>query len=299
MEPSRKNDVSRVSHGAALNKDTLSRSASNTRTEHRTFYDDPVSVRQWAAETDPNTPADFAEYGFPNASHGAEMTGFCATAQLPGSFPVSCPSVSHISYPMTSGFRNEDHSAAYAQSIFNEVAQGSRNPLRLDTHGNMDPMKNYETRSYPTPTAEDMTYSTSTAYCFPYSGGNDFEPRVSDWSTGAFLPDDDFPKASLPCGSQTLAWSPLLATDPSVSSSHSRSSYLAMQPNTPLSPVAQEPNWPAGHGYTQEDTGLYPAFSLGEAFALPAGCQIDQHDAMRFVYSCKDRSQSLIVNIVP
>ncbi|KAL8815718.1 MAG: hypothetical protein Q9223_005171 [Gallowayella weberi] len=147
----------------------------------------------------------------------------------------------------------------------------------------IDLMKNYDydTWSYPTSTAEDMVYSTATASYLPYGGGNHFEPRYPDLPSGMFLPEEEFPKADYPCGSHSVAWSPLLATDPSVSSSFSRSSYLAMQSSTPLSPVAQEPDWLATHGFGQEEeTGLYPAFSLGEPFPIPAGCQVAQHDDM-------------------
>ncbi|KAL8806516.1 MAG: hypothetical protein Q9182_001299 [Xanthomendoza sp. 2 TL-2023] len=158
-----------------------------------------------------------------------------------------------------------------------------RIPPNPGTMAGIDLMKNYDydTWSYPTPTAEDMAYSTATASYLPYGGGNHFEPRYPDLPSGMFLPEEEFPKADYPCGSHSVAWSPLLATEPSVSSSFTRSSYLAMQSSTPLSPVAQEPDWLATHGFGQEEeTGLYPAFSLGEPFPIPAGCQIAQHDDM-------------------
>ncbi|KAL8694788.1 MAG: hypothetical protein Q9218_000634 [Villophora microphyllina] len=290
---SRRKDVPHdVARGATLNKDVLSRSAtSKSRTEHRTFYDDPVSVRQWAAETDPHTSADFAAYGFSSTSQSNEYPGSYTTTQYPGSFPVSCTNVSHVSFPMSSGFQNDDLSAVCAYPMSHDTARIPRNPIGLDTHAIADPLKNYEAWSYPTPTAEDMTYSTSTASYLPYSGASSIEPRFADWSAGTFLPDDEFARSSAQFGSQSVAWSPLLASDPSVSSSYSRSSYLAMQPNTPLSPVAQEPDWPAGHFASQEEeAGFYPAFSLGEALSLPAGCNLDQEDAMRLVYFQKNEA---------
>ncbi|KAI4191908.1 MAG: hypothetical protein LQ348_003361 [Seirophora lacunosa] len=74
----------------------------------------------------------------------------------------------------------------------------------------------------------------------------------------------------------------MLAADPSVSSSYSRSSYLAMQTNTPLSPVAQEPDWPVGQGTCPEESNFYPAFSLGEP-SEAAGYPTEHHDSMSVV----------------
>lgn len=282
MESSRKKDVPT---GPTLSKDTLSRSAtSKSRTEHRTFYDDPVSVRQWAVQTDPNTSADIAGYGLLHTSQSNEYSGSYATTQYPGSFPVPCSSVSHVSFPVSSGFQSDDLSAVCAYPMSHEMTRISRNPIGIDTHGIAEPMKNYEAWSYPTPTAEDMAYTTSTASYLPFSGSSSTEPRFADWSAGSFLPDDEIPRSSAQFGSQSVAWSPVLATDPSVSSSYSQGSYLAMQPNTPLSPVAQEPEWPASHFASQEEeAGMYPAFSLGEALSVPAGCHFEQEDAMRLV----------------
>ncbi|KAL8896288.1 MAG: hypothetical protein Q9192_003170 [Flavoplaca navasiana] len=284
MESSRKRDAARLPNGASLNVDTLSRSSpSSARTEHRTFYNDPMSVRQWAAETDPNTPVNFAEYGFPETTFATDVPAISAASQLPGSFPVSCSSVSHVSFPVTNGFPSDDLNATCAEAGFQGLAQDFGITPNTESLACMDPVKNYEYEawSYPTPTADDMAYSTATAPYVPYGEANNIEPRFSNWSWGALPLDDEFSRADYSCGSQSVAWSPLLATDPSVSSSYSRSSYLAMQATTPLSPVAQEPDWPSGHGLGQvEENGFYPAFSLGEALSLPAGCQFAQNDDM-------------------
>lgn len=285
MDFPRRNDVNCVAPASSLNKDSLSRSiSSQSRTEHRTFYDDPVTVRQWAAETDPNAPADFAEYGLPETSYGVDASAICAAPQVPGSFPVSCSNVSHISFPVSRGFQDDAFSAPCAPAMPNGMAENRGDPLGFETYGDAEPMRNYETWPYPTPTAEDISYSTSTASCYPYSGDSTFEPRFSDWPTGVFLPDNEASREGYPCGSNTLAWSPILTTDPSVSSSYSRSSYLTMQANTPLSPVAQEPDWPMDPVNGQEEAGFYPAFSLGETFSQSAGL-LDGHDPMRFVYN--------------
>ena len=283
MDSPRRKDATCVPSGSSLNKDSLSRNvASHSRTEHRTFYNDPVTVRQWAAETDPNTPVDFAEYGLPETAYGVNTSVFCATPQIQGCFPVSSASVSHISFPVTSGFQDDAFSAACAQPMANGMAPNPRDTVGLDAYNGSDTIKNYDTWSYPTPTAEDVTYTTATAPCYPYNADSSYEPRFSDWSTGDFMPDCEVPKDGFPIGSSSFAWSPVLATDPSVSSSYSRSSYLAMQANTPLSPVAQEPDWSVDPVTCQEEAGFYPAFSLGEAFSQPAGL-FNGHDSMRFV----------------
>lgn len=288
MESSRKKDVPRFPNGASLNVDTLSRnSSSSTRTDHRTFYD-RISVRQWAAETDPNAPANSAEYGFQQATYAADVPAMSAAPQLPGSFPVSCSSVSHVSLPVTHGFPSVDLNTTCAEAGLHGMAPNFGIPPNTESLACMDPMKNYdyEAWSYPTPTAEDMAYSTATASYLPFGEASNIEPRFANWSSGAFLPDDEFSRTDHPCGSQPVAWSPLLATDPSVSSSYSRSSVLAMPSSTPLSPVAQEPDWPTGHDLGQEEeNGFYPAFSIGEAFPLSAVCQFTQNNDMRFVRS--------------
>ncbi|KAL8657173.1 MAG: hypothetical protein Q9226_002181 [Calogaya cf. arnoldii] len=285
MESSKKKDVPRFPNGASLNVDTLSRnSSSRSRTEHRTFYNDPISVRQWAAETDPNTPASFAEYGFPETTYAADVPAMSAASQHPGSFPVSCSSVSHVSFPVSHGFPSDDLSATCAEAGFHGMAPDFGIPTNAESLACMDPMKNYdyEAWSYPTPTADDMAYTTATAPYLPYGEASNMEPRFFNWSSGAFPADDEFSRADYPCGPQSIAWPPLSATDPSVSSSYSQSSYLAMQSSTPLSPVAQEPAWPTGRDLSQEEENgfLYPAVGLGEAFPLPAGCQFRQNNDM-------------------
>ncbi|KAL8910242.1 MAG: hypothetical protein Q9171_004443 [Xanthocarpia ochracea] len=284
MDSATRRDVPRFPNGSSLNVDSLSRNlSSSTRTEHRTFYDDPISVRQWAAETDPNTPANFADFGFPDPTYAADVPAMSAAPQLPGSFPVLCSSVSHVSFPVTNGFPSNDLNATCAEAGLHGMALDFGIPPNAESLAGIAPAKNYdyEAWSYPTPTADDMAYSTATASYLPYGEASNIEPRFSDWSSGAFPPDDEFPRTEYPCDPHSVAWSPLLATDPSVSSSYSRSSYLAVQSSTPLSPVAQEPDWSTGHDFGQEEeSGLYPAFSLGEAFPLSAGCQVAQLDDM-------------------
>ncbi|KAI4238016.1 MAG: hypothetical protein L6R40_005827 [Gallowayella cf. fulva] len=302
MDPSRRKDVPGLPDGPALNMASLSRNApSHARTDHRTFYDDPISVRQWAAETDPNTPANFAEYGLPETSYTADVPALNAAQQLPGSLPVSSSGVCHVSFPVTSGFSSDDPSASCAQAGPYGMTPNPRIPPVPESLAGVDLMKNYDydTWSFPAPIAEDMAYSTAAASYLPYGGGSSLEPRFSDLASGAFLPDEELSKPDYPCGSHSVAWSPLLATDPSVSSSYSRSSYLAMQSSTPLSPVAQEPDWLATHEVGQEEeNGFYPAFSLGEAFPIPAACQLAQHDDMRFVPSPCCRSRPLTAQAV-
>lgn len=286
MDPSRTEDAPRVSVGTSLNQDSLSRNVSlNLRTEHRTFYNDPVSVRQWAAETAPNTPVDFTEYGFPESTYGHDALRVCETSQTPGSLPLACPSVSHVSFPVTLGFPGDDFRAACAYSDPNGMVRSLGDPLRVDRHSAHDATGNYGSWSYPTPTATDMQYSTSSVSHLPYNGDSSIEPRFSDWSTAFYLPDTEAPREDYPGGPNPLAWSPMLAADPSVSSSYSRSSYLAMQTNTPLSPVAQEPDWPVGQGTCPEESNFYPAFSLGEP-SEAAGYPTEHHDSMRWVGSC-------------
>lgn len=285
MNLPRRNDATCAPNGSCLRPESLSRDVPLTsRTEHRTFYDDPVSVRQWAAETDPNASVDFTEHGLQDASYGADAPNPCYASQYPGTFPVSCPGVSHVPFPVTNGFQGEDFSAACTYPDPSGVAQNFGDALGLETYCGSDALRNYEAWSYPTPTAEDMTYSTSTMSCLPYSGDGSAEPRFSDWSTGLFLPGDETSRGDFMGGSQPLAWSPVLATDLSVSSSYSRSSYIPVQINTPLSPVAQEADWPMDLPTGPEETGFYPAFSLGEP-SQAAAYPTKHQDPMRWVHN--------------
>ncbi|KAL8905910.1 MAG: hypothetical protein Q9207_002347 [Kuettlingeria erythrocarpa] len=248
----------------------------------RTFYDDPVSVRQWAAETDPNASVDFTEHGLQDASYGADAANVCYPPQCPGSFPVSCPGVSHIPFPVANGFQGEDFSATCVYPDPSGMVQNFGDALALETYCGGDALRNYEAWSYPTPSAEDMAYPTSTLSCLPYTGDGNPEPRFSDWSTGFSLADNDTSREEFSGGSQALAWSPILATDPSVSSSYSRGSYLPMQTNTPLSPVAQEADWPMNLPTCPEEVSFYPAFSLGEPSQATA-YSTEHHDSMSTV----------------
>lgn len=270
-----------MTNGSSLNQDPLTRNVSlPSRTEHRTFYDDPVSVRQWAAETDLNTPVNSTEYGFPDSTYGIDAPGVCDAPPNAGSFPVSCSSVSHNSFPVIDGLQGDTFGVGGAYPDPNGMARSLGDPLGIETYSGSELTGNYETWSYPTPTAEDMTYSTSTVSCLPFNGESSIEPRFSDWSTGFPLLDNEVSREDFSRGSQNIAWSPMLATDPSMSSSYSRSSYLAMQANTPLSPVAQEPDWPLDQSTCPEEPGFYPAFSLGEPSQL-ASYPAEHHDPMR------------------
>lgn len=285
MDLPKRKDVTGVTPASSLNKVSLTRNVSSqSRTEHRTFYDDPVTVRQWAAETDPNTAVDFAEYGLPETGYGIDASAICAPPPIPG-FPVSCSDVSPVSFPVAPGFVDDGFGAPGAPPVPSGMTQNPGDPFGLEAYGGADPTRNYETWSYPTPTTKDMPYSASATSCYPYSRDTNFEPRFADWPIDVYLPDNEASGEGYPCSSNTLAWSPILATDPSVSSSYSRSSYLPMQANTPLSPVAQEPDWPIDPVTCQEETMFYPAFSLGETFSQPASL-FNGQDSMRFVHDC-------------
>ncbi|KAL8919979.1 MAG: hypothetical protein Q9208_006547 [Pyrenodesmia sp. 3 TL-2023] len=292
VDSPRSKDAPRATSGSSSRPEPVSRDVPlASRTEHRTFYDDPVSVRQWAAETDPNASVDFTEHGLQDASFGADAANVCYASQYQGSFPVSYPGVSHVPFPVTNGFQGEDFSAACTYPDPSGMAQNFGDALGLETYCGSDSMKNYDAWAYPTPTAEDMTYSTSTMSGLPYSGDGSAEPRFSDWSTGLVLSGNETCRENILGGSQPLAWSPILATDPSVSSSYSRGSYLPMQINTPLSPVAQEADWPMDLPTCLEETAFYPAFSLGEpsqAAAYPPNHQ----DPMRWVYNVISESNT-------
>ena len=284
MDLPRNKETTALPSVPCLNKDVLSRNiSSSSRTEHRTFYDNPNSVRQWAAKTDSNISVDFTEYG-PAGGFGNDLAMTSGALQIPGSFSVSCSNVSNVSCATTNGFPYDGLCTSGARSTLHRMNTGFEAQQGLADNGNFDFMNQYDGWNFSAPAAEELLYSTSAA---SYPIGNDgvmAEPRFTDWPSAPFPSDDVVPGTDFAASSRPLAWSPVSASDPSVSSSYSRNSFLAIQPNTPLSPIAQESAWsPGQNGIQEEETGFYPEFSLGEALSLPATCPNAQFDTMRFV----------------
>ena len=262
--------------------------ASDARTEHRTFYDNPISVQQWAAETDTSASVEFAEYGGSSFPSDALMAS--GNPRLPGEFPVCSMSVSDVSFPaynhtiQNNGLCNTDVGLDFGL----ESHQGHGLGNSMDYSG---PQLQYDSWAYPTPSAEDMAFSNSASSYPTVSGDSSVDPRYSDWTAGPLQMGETGSRNTFPACSQALTWSPCSATGPPVSSSISQSSYAALQTHTPLSPAPRDGTWSADQaGNRDEDAGFYPAFSLGEALQIPApatGFGV-QCDAMRFVLSCFD-----------
>lgn len=269
MELARKKEPA----GSSLKDGTKSQGLSTLRTEHRTFYD----IRQWAAETDPNVSVDFVDHGCSKFACDTSMpTGHLP---IPEKFSVSSATVSDVSFPAYNGLQRNNLSAAGAGMELGLDLQDQAFDNGLDYPG-----PEYQSGPWPFPpaSAEDMEFSNSAASYPTVSSDSNVDPGLPDWSVNPLQNGGIALRTVFPSSSQCLAWSPISAADPSVSSSYSQGSYLAMQSGNGLSPNNGEYCWATElNGIPDE---FYPAFSLGESLQAPASTSgFVQDDAMRFV----------------
>lgn len=256
--------------------------------DNRTFFN-PSKVEQWVANSasGPDAFLQFASYDQAGAMNGSDPSLSSAVPEIPGSFSVSRSTVSHVSLqhsaqiagPNGSMMNYDDICTTNAASRIDsslELSQG------LEFDGSVDflgEQYQHDMWSYQAPLDEDSMFSNSAAI---HSNGINNDPGLcSEWTQAPFQAGDELLSAPIPCASQSVAWSPLLV-DPSVSSSYSQSSLLVPQPNTPLSPAAQEETWCANQrGNLDEETVLYPQFSIGDAVHFPSPVYPDGN--IRFV----------------
>ncbi|KAI4164425.1 MAG: hypothetical protein LQ342_002072 [Letrouitia transgressa] len=270
MELARKKEPA----GSSLKDGTKSQGLSTLRTEHRTFYD----IRQWAAETDPNVSVDFVDHGCSKFACDTSMpTGHLP---IPEKFSVSSATVSDVSFPAYNGLQRNNLSAAGAGMELGLDLQDQAFDNGLDYPG-----PEYQSGPWPFPpaSAEDMEFSNSAASYPTVSSDSNVDPGLPDWSVNPLQNGGIALRTVFPSSSQCLAWSPISAADPSVSSSYSQGSYLAMQSGNGLSPNNGEYCWATElNGIPDE---FYPAFSLGESLQAPASTSgFVQDDAMRHTW---------------
>ncbi|KAL9612011.1 MAG: hypothetical protein Q9167_003377 [Letrouitia subvulpina] len=273
-----------------LKDGTKSQGLSTLRTEHRTFYD----IRQWAAETDPNVSVDFVDYGCSKLACDISMpTGH---PPMPEKFPVSSATVSDVSFSAYNGLQRDNLCAAGAGVDLGLDLQDQGFDNGLDYPG---PEYQNGPWSFPPASAEDMVFSNSAASYPTASSDSNVDPGLPDWSANPLQNGVIGVRTVFPSGSQCLAWSPISAVDPSVSSSHSQGSYLAMHSGNVLSPNSGEYCWSAElNGIQDEESVFYPAFSLGESLQAPATASgFVQDDVMRTVKPPRSFQRGSISNL--
>ena len=261
--------------------------------DHRTFFNPSSKVEQWVANSasGPDACLQFASYDQAGGMNGSDPSLPGALPEIPGSFSVSRSAVSRVSLQHSAQFAEphgsmmnyDDMCTANAASRIDsslELSQG------IEFDGNVDfsgEQYHHDLWSYQAP-VDDESFSNPAAV---HSKGGNESGLCPEWRPAPFQASDVLLSATIPCASQSVAWSPLLV-DPSVSSSYSQSSLLVPQPNTPLSPATQEDPWCATQrGNSEEEAGLYPQFSIGDAVHFPPPAYPDGN--IRFVrhLSCR------------
>lgn len=257
--------------------------------DHRTFFNPSSKVEQWVANSasGPDAFLQFASYDHAGGMNGSDQSLPGTLPEIPGSFSVSRSTVSHVSLQHaaqiagTNGsmMNYDDMCPANAVSKIDsnlELPQG----LELDGSANfLGEQYQHDIWSFQAPPVDDDSLFSNSAGV--HSKGVNESGLCSEWTPAPFQAGDELLSAPIPCASQSVAWSPLLV-DPSVSSSYSQSSLLVPQPNTPLSPATQEDTWCATQrGNLEDETGLYPQFSIGDAVHVPSPVYPDGN--IRFV----------------
>ena len=274
---------------------SLASSLDHNSSDHRTFFS-PSKVEQWVANSTSGSDAfvQFTPYDQAGALNGNDaLRG--AGPEVPGSFSVSRSHVSHVSLqhsaqiagPNGSWIINDDVCTANAGSRIDslELSRGLEFEAGADILGEQYNHDIWST--YQTPVDDDSLFSNPAVV--HTTGVND--PMLqSEWTAAPFQAGDDLLSGPIPCASQSVGWSPVLVVDPSVSSSYSQSSLLVPQPNTPLSPAAQEDVWCASQRNLEEETGVYPQFSIGDAVHFPSPVYTDGNLDIRCVNRPSRRS---------
>lgn len=291
----REKDVSVMPLGSYTNEcypfrnGSLASSLDHNSSDHRTFFN-PSKVEQWVANSASGSDASFVQftpYDQAGAMNGNDpLPG--AGPEIPGSFSVSRSHVSHVSLqhsaqiagPNGSWHINDDVCTANAESRIDsvELSRGLDFETGADFLGEQYHHDIWST--YPTPVDDDSPFSNPAAV---HSTGVNEPVLRSEWTAAPFQASDELLSAPIPCASQPVGWSPVLVVDPSVSSSYSQSSLLVPQPNTPLSPATQEDVWCAAQRNLEEESGVYPQFSIGDAVQFPSPVYTDGNLDLRFV----------------
>lgn len=259
--------------------------------EHRTFFN-PAKVEQWVANSTSGSDA-FLHSTPPDqsgVSNGFDPSLPCVEPEISGSFSLSRSAVSHLSLQHSTQISGahgsmmtyDDTCTANAAARLDSSLDFSQG---LDFDGNMSFLReqySHDLWPYQVPLNDDSLFSSSAtvhAACVADESG-----LCSTWSAAPFQAGDEILSAAIPCGSQPAAWSPLLAVDPSVSSSLSQSSTLVALPNAPMSPALQEDTWHATQrGTYEEEGGVYQHFSIGDAMEFPPTVYTEGSTDIRFV----------------
>lgn len=273
--------------------------ASMSSSDHRTFFNDPAQVRQWAVNsaTGSDTAVDVPGYGQCSASYGIDPSMTTVVPRMQGSVSLLRSDVSHMSFhnlthiPETNGIgiNYDTFSPTASGNTTSPIEPGlGFHPFQdLDSSvGHLEEQYPQEFWQFPATGADDAMFTNPVPPSLLAIGGpNGDSGYRSGWSMTPVQTGDEILSAALPCTSYPTAYSPLSAVDPSVSSSFSQSSFLGPQPNTPISPAFHEATWARDQAGTLEENAMFPAFTIGDSMQGPISSERmnEQVDMLRFV----------------
>lgn len=295
-----------VNERVPLRNNPLDLNMSKKNLDHRTYFN-LADVQQWV--TNSSTEADaFLDVvpGHQISLNDKDISVSRRLSENPGSLSLSQSNVSHVSLQSSAQAPGIQGSNMNYDNVCESVIASGMNPAfqmphGLDYAGDVDfsgEQYQPEVWSYPTPVDDDTLFATSATV----------HPTITDkeqglgheWDPVSLHTSTEILATTVPCTSQQIAWSPLLAIDTSLSSSYSQNSVLAFQPHTPLSPCIQEDTWCAGQrGALEVDSGLFTSVSLGEAVQFPSPPDFDLQLDTRFVERFEYYQCSLISHLAP
>ena len=267
--------------------------SSLTALEERMYCNDPEQVQQWAANSAANItsfedPASQESYSI---SYGSAAVMARSNSYPPGSFPMSCSSVSHVSLQQsTPEFGNGPETGYNDLHACNAGASsGLGAGLNLQQApgygGNIDSTRlQYlpDALFYPTSSVDTMLYTGYAAIPETVTEGQGhnvcFQP---DWPQMSCSNRDEAVNTGAAFQSNPISGSPLSAIDPSVSSSYSQNSLIGPEPDTPVSQAIQEGKWSP-----DLENPCFQGFNIGESmhYSPPADYTDQLGDGLRLVY---------------
>lgn len=284
-----------TSHGHALNGVTSSWNGDlRIATEQKMYCNDPTQVQQWAADSATGfVPLeDSLGQDLYSASYGSAPSMARTKSQLPGSFPMSRSTVSHVAFPpSTQKFETAsgiDYSNFYNCSTgtgtgFENIMNMQQAPTYVMNTDFAASQYQSDAWSYPTPSSDDLVYAN-----YPAMPDTTLEGKGNDASFQPSWPQMSCPGGLDPlsalgiCAPIAMSGSPQSAIDPSVSSSFSQNSFVGPEPDTPVSQAIQERTWSP-----DQDNGCFQSFSIGEPVHFSATADYANHcgDGLRLVDS--------------
>lgn len=280
-----------LNESVPLRNSYLDLNMNKKHSDHRTYFN-PADVQQWVTNSSTEADAflDIAPRGQLNAPNGKDISITRTVPETPGSLSLSQSVISHVSLQCSAQLPGIQGTNMNYDNACESVIASGMNPAfpmshGLDFNGDIEfSGEQYQSGvwSYPTPVDDDTLFANSVAVHSTVT--NNEQGLCHEWDPTSLHTSNEILATTVPCTSQQIAWSPLLAIDTSLSSSYSQNSVLAFQPHTPLSPCAQEDTWCAGQrGALEAESGLYSTLSLGEAAQFPSPPDFaDMQNDMRF-----------------